>query len=190
MVRLFLIRHGEPQQAWGGSEADPGLGERGVAQAQKLAERLRTEGALSMLSSPMRRCRETAAPFAILTKVNVLVEPSVSEVATPVGIADRRAWLQDNFPWRGANRARHWAALDPAVCAWRERLLAAVGAIDSDSAIFTHFVAINTVVGAALKRNETVVCKPDFASITELRLERGILHLRSLGAEMNAGEVG
>ncbi|MEQ1706905.1 MAG: histidine phosphatase family protein [Terricaulis sp.] len=190
MVRLFLIRHGEPQQAWGGSESDPGLCERGAAQAQRATERLRTEGPLSVLSSPMRRCRETAAPFADLTKACVLVEPNVSEVATPAGIADRRAWLQDNFPWRGANAARHWATIDPATRGWRERLLAAVCAIDSNSAIFTHFIAINTVVGAALNRDETIVCKPDFASITELRLEREILHLMSHGAEMNAGEVG
>jgi broad specificity phosphatase PhoE len=183
MVRLFLIRHGEPQQAWGGSESDPGLGARGAVQAQNAAER-----PLSVLSSPMRRCRETAAPFASLTGGHVFVEPRVSEVATPSGVADRRAWLQDNFPWRGP--MRHWTALDPLVLAWRERLLAAVCAIETDSAIFTHFIAINTLIGAALGRSETILCKPDFASITELRLERGALHLVSHGAEMNAGEVG
>lgn len=190
MTRLFLIRHGAPLEAWGGDSADPGLSDLGLGQAQSAATRLRAEGPLGVLSSPMRRCRETAALFAALTGVKVLVEPNVSEVATPGGISDRRAWLQENFPWRASSPVRHWSTLDALVLAWRERLLASGCALNFDNAIFTHFVAINAVVGAALGRDETIVCRPDFASITELRLERGALRLMSHGAEMNTGDVG
>ena len=190
MTRLFLIRHGAPLEAWGGGDPDPGLSEAGLEQAQGAARRLHGEGPLTVLSSPMRRCRETAAPFENLTGARVVIEPNVSEVATPSGVADRRAWLQENFPWRGAGAARQWPMLDAWVLAWRERLLAAMVAIKSESAVFTHFIAINAVVGAALGREDTIVCKPDFASITELRLVRGALHLVKHGAEMNAGTVG
>jgi hypothetical protein len=54
--------------------------------------------------------------------------------------------------------------------------------------VFTHFIAINVIVGAALESNETIVCKPGYASITELAVE-GQLRLVRVGEEMRTGEV-
>ena len=186
MTRLFLIRHGAPQQDWGGADADPGLSEQGCAQAEAAALALAREGPLQAVSSPMRRCRQTAARFA---GASPLIEPRVSEVATPAGIADRRAWLTENFPWAEGAVRRRWPTLDPVVRSWRDDVLAAVRALPADSAIFTHFIAINAIVGAALGRDETIVCRPDYASITALDLNSGTLRLLVQGAEMNQGEV-
>ena len=188
MARLFLIRHGEPETGWGGADADPGLSDRGRAQAAAAAEALAGQRALAVLTSPLRRCRETAAPYLGATGVQALVEPAVSEVPTPPEVSDRRAWLQQNFPWRGGP-SRNWSTLDPRLLAWRDSVLARIAAIAADTAVFTHFIAINVVAGAALASPHTIVCKPGFASITELEVGPGGLRLLRHGAEMREGEV-
>ena len=63
MARLFLIRHGEPVSACGESD-DPSLTERGQADAEAVAERLLRRAPLTVWSSPMVRCQETAAPLS------------------------------------------------------------------------------------------------------------------------------
>jgi broad specificity phosphatase PhoE len=184
MHRLFLIRHGEPQVAWDGGAGDPGLSLRGLKQAERAAAALRERGRLAAVSSPMLRCRETAARFAAAP----LLDPRVSEITAPPG-AERRAWLAEHFPWREPSRRRFWANLDPQLLNWREQALAAVRGIEADAAVFTHFIAINAIVGAALRRDETIVCVPDYASITELTVDAGELVLVGMGAQMRQGEV-
>jgi broad specificity phosphatase PhoE len=188
VARLFLIRHGEPEAAWGGPVDDPGLSDRGREQARRAADQLARLGTLAASSSPMRRCLETAAPFAEASGTRIVLEPRVSEVATPAGVADRRHWLQLNFSWRGGP-PRLWTTLSPELRAWRDGMLAYVMGLRQDSAVFTHFIAINVITGAALARPETIVCKPDYASITELEVANGALRLVSAGAEMTSGEV-
>jgi broad specificity phosphatase PhoE len=188
MNRLFLIRHGEPEAAWGGAVDDPGLSETGREQAVAAATVLNTLGDLHAVSSPMRRCLETAAPYAQLRDLTPAIEPRVSEVATPAGVTDRRAWLLQNFPWQGG-QARAWSDLSSELAAWRAQMLGYVSALDKDCAVFTHFIAINVIVGAALARNETIACRPGYASITELAVDGGALHLVRLGEEMRIGEV-
>ena len=63
MVRIFLVRHGEPAGAWGVVD-DPGLTERGQTQARAAAETIAGFGDVGLVSSPLRRCRDTAAPTA------------------------------------------------------------------------------------------------------------------------------
>ncbi len=188
MTRLFLIRHGEAQAAWGGDDDDPGLSEAGRAQAAGAAEALVSLAPAALVCSPMRRCRETAGAFERLAGRESVIEPRVSEVPTPAGVADRRSWLQDNFPWQGGD-PRDWATLDPGLKGWRDQMLGCVQSTAADTAIFSHFIAINVLVGAAMGRRETIVCKPGYASITELALEAGRLRLVRLGEEMVAGEV-
>jgi broad specificity phosphatase PhoE len=187
MVRLFLIRHAEPLDVWGGGDADPGLSPLGQAQAEAAALALGPEGPLRILTSPMRRCRETASAYARVSGAVAEIEPRISEVASPAGVADRRGWLAENFPWMDARR--DWSALDPALHRWRADALDAVRALESDAAIFSHFIAINAIVGAALGDARTIVCRPDFASITALDLRGGALRVLRLGAEISAGMV-
>lgn len=184
MTRVFLVRHAEPSAAWGDAP-DPGLSKRGRAQAKAAAKAL-PQG-LAVVSSPMLRCRETAAPY--LAGGEALLEARVSEVATPVDVADRRSWLQHHFPWRAGAVRRPWSELGPPLWAWRRKTLEALSELKDDTVVFTHFIAINAIVGQALEREETIVCRPDFASITELELREGVVRLVALGAEMSEGEV-
>jgi broad specificity phosphatase PhoE len=189
MARLFLIRHGEAAAAWGGADDDPGLSARGLEQAKTAAATLVGFGGLHLVASPMRRCRETAAAYEAAVGQTARIEPRVSEVTTPAGVGDRRAWLAENFPWRDGAGARTWASVDPALHAWRDATIAAVSALQADCAVFSHFIAINAIVGAAMGRGETIVCRPDYASITELAVDEGALRLVRLGATMQDGEV-
>jgi len=188
MTRLFLVRHGEPEAAWGGPDEDPGLSAEGRAQAEVAAQALAGLGPLAVQSSPMRRCQETAAPYAQLIGGAVRLEPRLSEVPTPPGVGDRRVWLQQNFPWQGG-AARGWDDLEAHLRDWRQDVLSYVRAIDADTVAFSHFIAINVIAGAALGRDETIVCKPAYASITEIEVSPTSLRLVRHGAEMVVGEV-
>ena len=190
MARLFLIRHGEPEAQWGGVHDDPGLSERGRQQAAEAGQTLAREGPLALRSSPMRRCRETMAPYLQLMGCSEAeLDPRFGEVATPPGVGDRRVWLMENFPWRAGSAARDWRAMAPDLRSWRERVLSAAAAIGQDTAVFTHFIATNVIVGAAMERTQTIVFRPDYASISELDVRDGLIRVRRLGQEMAEGEV-
>jgi len=189
MTRLFLVRHGEPEAAWGGADNDPGLSDAGRAQAERAAAELAAAvGKVALLSSPMRRCQETATPYARAVGAPARLERRISEVPTPPNVDDRRIWLQQNFPWRGGP-ARAWAEVGPPLRDWRGDVLNYVRSIGEDTVAFTHFIAINVIAGAALGRDETIVCKPDYASITEIEITPSGLRLVRHGAEMILGEV-
>jgi broad specificity phosphatase PhoE len=190
MARLFLIRHGEPEAAWGGEDDDPGLSEAGKAQAAEAAAMLAGEGTLAVLTSPKRRCQETAAPYLEQRRLaKADLSPRFGEVESPPGVADRRAWLMENFPWRAGSEVRAWSKVAPELRAWRDRVISAARAIDRDTVVFTHFIAMNAIVGDAKGSAYTVVFRPDYASITELEVHNGLLSVRELGVEMGRGEV-
>jgi broad specificity phosphatase PhoE len=189
MTRVLLIRHAEPEAAWGGGDLDPGLSARGHEQARAAATRLVQVALGAAISSPMRRCQETAAPFVAPAGLDLRLEPGVSEVVSPAGVVDRRAWLLENFPWTTPGLQRSWASVDASLREWRDRVVAAIITLREDTAVFSHFIAINAIVGAALGRDETIVCRPDHASITEIRLENGVLRLVQMGPEMSQGDV-
>ncbi len=189
MPRLFLIRHAEPAASWGGSDHDPGLTERGRAQAEGAARALADLGRLEAISSPMRRCQETAAPFAKLTRQSAFLEQAVSEVVAPDGVTDRPAWLRANFPWDEGVARRRWSDVDPALRAWRVNAVDAMSVVQRDVAVFSHFIAINAIVSAAMESDETIVFRPGHASITELALDGGKLRVVRLGADMQSADV-
>jgi|GEM_PF-57751 len=182
MARLFLVRHGEPKATWGGAEADPGLSDLGRAQAEAAASALALLGRFNIVSSPLQRARQTAAATARLLGGSIAIEPRIGEIAAPPQIEDRRAWLQALMrPGLG------WRDADPALRAWRADLLAAIGEISEDVAMFSHFVAINVVTGAACGRDAIGVCTPALASISEFVVEPAGIRLIS-GAPF-AGEA-
>lgn len=189
MTRIFLIRHAEPAEAWGEEANDPGLSPRGRSQAEAAAAALAGFGALDIVSSPMRRCLETADPFVRRAGAAPRLEPRVSEVAAPPDVADRRAWLKTSFPWDKDAERRPWASLDPALRAWRDEVVAALKALKRDTAVFSHFIAINAASSHALEREESIVCTPAHASITELLLEDGALRLVRMGAQVVSDDV-
>ena len=189
MTRLFLIRHGEPEAAWGGAADDPGLSKAGRGQAEAAAVALSGFGFLQIISSPMQRCRETAAPFEMRTGLTARIEPRVSEVVAPAGVTDRRAWLRQNFPWDEGRARGQWSSADPALRAWRDGVVASMLELREDTAVFSHFIAINAIAGAAMRSEDTIVHVPGYASITEIEARDGMMRLVRFGAMMVQGEV-
>ena len=172
---IYLIRHGEPAGSYG-AHPNPGLTEIGVRQAFAAAETLAEAGAKRAITSPLARSRETAAQFEKLMETHARIETGVGEIITPPGIEDRVTWL------RGV-MAGTWTEAGPELMAWRQNVLASVEKLQDETAVFSHFVAINALVGLLSNDDRVVVFKPGHASITKLDRRGGRLVVTQLGAE-------
>ena len=61
-VLLYLIRHGRASAGFA-EASDPGLDEVGRTQAETAAQELASLGPLPLITSPLKRARETAVPL-------------------------------------------------------------------------------------------------------------------------------
>ncbi|RYG34019.1 MAG: histidine phosphatase family protein [Burkholderiales bacterium] len=172
---IYLIRHGEPAGAYG-AHPNPGLTELGTRQALAAAETLAKAGAKRGITSPLARSRETAAQFEKLMETHARIETGVGEIITPPGIEDRVAWLRGIM-------AGTWTQAGPDLQAWRENVLASVDRLQDETAVFSHFVAINALVSLLTNDDGVVVFKPGHASITRLERRGSRLVVTELGAE-------
>ncbi len=183
MSRVYLIRHARPSATWGGDDDDPGLDAVGQAQAEAAAKALlalpQGQRPTRVVSSPLRRCRETAAPFAAAIGASVEIDPAVGEIPTPGGLAPeaRGPWLRKAFTGR-------WADIEGDLDyeAWRAKVVAAAAA-HPDTAVFSHFVAINALVTALAGEPQVIAFRPDHCSISVFELADGALKLIERGPE-------
>ena len=146
---IYLVRHGEAAAGWG-DHPDPGLSETGVTQAEAVADWLVEQGARTAIASPMKRCRETAAPFERLAGVSADIIPAVSEIETPDHVTDRVAWLREVM-------AGEWP---DELLGWCNSCYDAVAKLSEGTVVFSHFVAINAIVGQAQQDRRVRVFQP------------------------------
>ncbi|HEV2363511.1 MAG TPA: histidine phosphatase family protein [Caulobacteraceae bacterium] len=180
MAPVWLIRHAMPTSGWGGEDDDPGLEGAGRAQALAAAEALAALAPTAIVSSPLRRCLETAQPLADRLGLAVDIDPAVGEIPTPAGLA-----REARSPWLRRALAGRWTEIegDLDYAAWRAGVRDAV-ARRPGAAIFSHFVAINAVCSLLAKDDRVVAVRPDYASITTLEAgPDGALALIESGAE-------
>lgn len=183
MARLYLIRHGRPASTWGGHDDDPGLDAQGVTQAEAARDWLlalpEAERPRRVVSSPLRRCRETAEPMARALGVEIEIDPVVGEIPTPKDLApeQRPTWLRKAFEGT-------WAEIegDLDYDAWRDAIVAKLCA-RGDTAVFSHYVAINAAVSRLTDDARVLAFRPDHASITVLETDGATLSLVAKGAE-------
>ncbi len=170
MPRIYLVRHGRAAAGWD-VDPDPDLDDLGRAQAAAAAEQLAALGPLPIVTSPLLRCRQTAAPLASKWNTEVRIEPLVAEIPSPDGVA-----MHDRVGWLRTAMTGTWADLGPRYTAYREMVVATVAAFPGDTVVFSHFVAINVLVGAALGRDELVIRSLDNCSVTiiDTDVETGI----------------
>ena len=177
MPTIYLIRHGQAAANWGES-ADPGLSRTGQAQAEQAADNMQAMPSITIVSSPMARARETAAPLASAWRCTPVVDTRFSEIPTPETIpVTRQEWIKDIL-------SRSWDEMEPVLATWRKELLAAIQSLEQDTVVFTHFIAINAIVGSALTDNRVMVFLPDNASITTVKTRGSSIALLQKGLEM------
>ncbi len=187
MARLYLIRHGKPAAVWGGDDDDPGLDETGKAQALAARDWLLglplSERPTKVVSSPLRRCRETAKPTAEALGVEVEIDARVGEIPTPAALSadERGPWLRKSF-------GGTWSEIDGDFDydVWRGEIAASLVPRGS-SAVFSHYVATNAVVSLLLGDPKVLAFRPDHASITILETDGDALTLVAKGREASTG---
>ncbi|HEX3808918.1 MAG TPA: histidine phosphatase family protein [Rhizomicrobium sp.] len=176
MAKIFMVRHGKAAAGFG-EDADPGLDDVGRAQAQAVGERLSRNTPMRILSSPLKRARETAMPLAALWKREPVIEEAVGEIpSNDLSLAERATWLRGFM-------SGSWRAASFELAQWREGVIAALLAQKEDAVIFSHYVAINAAAGAALGDDRVIVFSPDNCSVTVFETDGTTLRLIEKGAE-------
>ena len=178
MPTIYLVRHGRAAAGFD-SHRDPGLDELGRAQAQAVAAALAAElpSPLPILSSPLARARETAAPLAALWEADVAIEPRIAEIPSPVeDLRERGVWLR-------AAMAASWMDLPPRQRRWRDEVVEWAGGVEQDVVAFCHFIPINVLVAAATDAEALIVFRPDNGSVTRIDADGERLVLVERGQE-------
>lgn len=175
MTDLLLVRHGLPVS---GVEHPP-LSPEGVEQARRLGSWLKTEEVDVLVTSPMRRARETAAVIADqmgrevdavaddLREWDTDLPPRAYTAVEEMGPSDPRAVAMaegryDDFVPaldRDAFRRRTAACLAELFARWPVGRLVAVG----------HGGAINAMVGGVLGIPDLFWHNPGYTSVARLR---------------------
>ena len=159
MARIHLVRHGRAAAGWD-ADPDPDLDDVGRAQAEAVASILPGDVS-SIWSSPLLRCQATARPYAAARGVAVAVMPEVAEIPSPEGIP-----LGERVPWLRQAMVGTWSDLGDRYTTFRDTLVATLTAIEADTVVFSHFVAINAVIGACLDDDRLVIRSLDNTSVT------------------------
>ena len=182
MPTLYLVRHGRAAAGWN-VDPDPALDDLGRRQAIEVADRLAGVGPLAVFSSPLRRCRETSQPLAERWGTDVAIEPRVAEIPSPEGHS-----LETRIDWLRSAMAGTWTQLGssdgPRYVDYRTSLLSALAEITVDAVVFSHFIAINVVIGAATNDDRMVIASLDNCSVTTVISDsRGGFSIDAIGNE-------
>ena len=172
MATLYVVRHGRVDPA-AHDPYDPDLSTEGHSQAASVAEELhaRLPGRLPILTSPLRRCRQTAAPLCALWGMEPIVEPRVAEIpGPPPDLLSRAEWIRRSlvadwpeFIALGQSLVDGYHSV---LTHWRAGVLEAVLACPHDAIIFSHFVPVNVLTGHATGSDRVACFLPDHASVT------------------------
>ncbi len=173
---IYLVRHGEAAAGWG-EHPDPGLSDNGHIQAEAVAKRLIGLDIIQTITSPMMRCQETAAAYAELSGRPAKITPQVTEIPTPADIEDRRTWLRDLM-------AGNWSQTPALVQDWHHDLLQTVANLPDNTVVFSHFIAINAIVGELTGAGAVTVFRPNYCSVTTLSRRGSNLELVERGESL------
>ena len=176
MATIYMVRHGHAAASFS-DDLDPGLDELGRAQAVQASEQLCEHQPLHIVSSPLKRAHETAAPLAQLLNAEIVIEDRVSEVPSP-GLS-----LHERGPWLQTVMQGQWDDQSAALQQWRRDMTGCLLNLTLDTAIFTHFVAINAMVAVAENVSNVLVFRPDNGSVTRFTSDGSQLNILCRGDE-------
>jgi probable phosphoglycerate mutase len=188
-MELLLIRHAEPQRVPDGpAPADPGLTPTGRDQAAALARWLADEHLDRVVSSPLRRARETAEPLAAAHDLPVVVDDDLAEydreATSYIPVEELRATGDPRWHAMVEGRLADLADADPD--AFLARVVGAIERLVAQHpggrvAVVCHGGVINAYVGRILGIRRPLWFEPFYASITRVEAGRsGARTLRTL----------
>jgi broad specificity phosphatase PhoE len=155
-----MIRHGRASAGWD-TALDPELDELGHAQAREVADQLQSLQLGNIITSPLLRCQQTAEPLGLKWNVAPQVFTEVSEIPSPKGVA-----MSDRIVWLRQAMQGTWSDLGANYVAYRDCITEFVRGIQTDAVIFSHFIAINAVIGGVLGDDRLVIRSLDNCSTT------------------------
>jgi len=163
VTRLWLVRHGRAASGWD-MDPDPDLDEVGLAQAEHVAQRLAVEASgAAVFTSPLLRCRSTALALTQRFGIEAEVRQEIAEVPSPQEVA-----MADRVEWLGVAMQGTWANLGADYVEFRDNVVRFVRDCETDAVLFTHFIAINAVIGAITGDDRVVVRRLANCSVTIL----------------------
>jgi probable phosphoglycerate mutase len=195
---LYLIRHGESDfasrdftRAARGEQWDPPLGPRGREQARLLARRLLSmPRPAAVYSSPLRRTRQTAAPFAEAAGLEVLIEDDLMEAF--IGEWEGKPFEEilasdERILHRLRNQEPIWSHAPgaEAIGPFRARVRAAVEAIlarhpGGNVVVVCHGGVINAYVAPLLGVDHEMFFVPENTSLNSVVVEGNARRVRFL----------
>jgi broad specificity phosphatase PhoE len=182
MARVYLVRHGRAAAGWD-TDPNPPLDELGRQQAIDVARSFSRHAVMPIVSSPLLRCQQTAFPLSSTWGIEVDIEPAVVEIPSPEGhdLSTRVGWLRNAMAgsWSelAANSGDRYAK-------YRDSVVERITAVEADTIVFSHFVAINVVIGEALGDDRMVIARLDNCSVTTVDVATdGTLSIVEMGRE-------
>ena len=153
-MAIVLVRHGETP----GNAArvlqmpDTPLSPRGVAQAERLADRLAVRAVSRIVSSDYARAQMTAAPLQVATGVALELDPDLRErnFGDLRGTAYADLEVDPFAPGYVPPRGESWEALHVRVDRVWARLTATAGREQGDLVVVTHGLVCHSLVSRHL----------------------------------------
>lgn len=169
MTKIYIVRHGEAAASWG-EDIDPPLSEKGRQQASEaahsIAKLIPDMNGVQCISSPIKRAHETAGFFSESQKKAIVIEPRVAEIPSP------GKTLKDRMPWLREVMRSDWNTLSPELTQWRQDCIDFVLSLQADSVIFSHYIAINVLIGHCQKDDRVISYHPDNCSIHQFEVSQ------------------
>ena len=180
-LQIALVRHGRASAGWD-TAVDPGLDDLGRKQADEAAKKLDlifVGQQVQIVSSPLLRCQQTAEPFAELRTTPVRVCAEVAEIPSPNGVE-----MSGRVDWLRVAMQGTWAELGGEYVEYRDSVVKFVRSLETSTVVFSHFIAINAVIGSLIGDDRLVIRSLDNCSVTLLdRDSAGNLRIAQTGHE-------
>ena len=131
-INIFIIRHGEAAKLWD-EDPDPSLSEKGQLQSNGIVQKLINEldgKEFKVLSSPLKRARETAEPLQKKLGFEIKIDDTFAEIPSPeVTLSDRKNWLKSIFDTNVAD-------LGEVQKNWRDGIINSISRLEEHTVIF------------------------------------------------------
>lgn len=180
-LQIALVRHGRASAGWD-TAVDPGLDDFGRNQADEAAKKLDlifVGQQVQIVSSPLLRCQQTAEPFAELRTTPVRVCAEVAEIPSPSGVE-----MLGRVDWLRVAMQGTWADLGGEYVEYRDSVVKFVQSLETSTVVFSHFIAINAVIGSLTGDDRLVIRSLDNCSVTLLDCDSaGNLRIAQTGHE-------